>query len=40
MQVFLLLEASKPGGSRYRFGLGCFVHPSLASMVAMLLRLF
>jgi len=40
MQVFLFLEASKPGGCRYRLGLGCSVHPSLASMMAMLLRLF
>jgi len=40
MQVFLFLEASKPSSSRYRLGLGCSVHPSLALMLAMLLRLF
>jgi hypothetical protein len=38
-RLFLILGASRPRGSRYRFGLGGFVRPSLASMVAMLLRL-
>ena len=40
MSVFLYLEASQPCGTRYRFGLGCYVPPSLVSMMAMLLRLF
>jgi hypothetical protein len=40
MGVFLILEASQPCGSSYRLGLGCFLHPSLASMVAVIARLF
>jgi hypothetical protein len=40
MVVFLILEASQPDGARYRLGLGCLVHPTLASMVAVLVRLF
>ena len=39
MGVFLILEASQPHGTTYRLGLGCFVHPKLASMVAALMRL-
>jgi hypothetical protein len=40
MGVFLLLEASQRCGTTYRLGLGCYVHPKLASMVAVLARLF
>jgi hypothetical protein len=40
MGVFLVLEASQPRGTTYRLGLGCFLHPKLASMVLVLLRLF
>jgi hypothetical protein len=40
MGVFLLLEASQPCGTTYRLGIGCFLHPNLASMVAVILRLF
>jgi len=40
MVVFLILEASQPDGTRYRLGLGCLVHPKLASMIAVLVRLF
>jgi hypothetical protein len=40
MGVFLLLEASQPCGTTYRVGLGCFVHPKLASMLVLLIRLF
>jgi hypothetical protein len=40
MLVFLYLEASQPDGTRYRLGLGCFLHPKLASMVAVFVRLF
>ena len=40
MSVFLYLEASQSCGSRYRLGLGCFVPPELASMIALLIRLF
>jgi len=40
MGVFLLLEASQPCGRTYRLGLGCLVHPNLASMVVLLIRLF
>ncbi len=40
MLVFLYLEASQPCGSRYRLGIGCLLHPKLASMVVMLVRLF
>jgi hypothetical protein len=40
MGIFLFLEASQPCGKSYRLGLGCFVHPKLASMVILLLRLF
>jgi len=38
MSVFLTLEASQPGGTTYRLGVGCKLH-SLASIVAVLLRL-
>ena len=40
MGVFLILEASQPCGTRYRVGIGCFVHPKLASMFTVLIRLF
>ena len=40
MGAFLYLEASRPCGKTYRLGLRCFVYPELASMVAILLRLF
>jgi hypothetical protein len=40
MSVFLFLEASQPSGSRYRVGFGCSLHPQLASIVALLSRLF
>jgi hypothetical protein len=41
MRVTLILEASQPCGSRYRFGIGCHLAPALVSMIAMLLtRLF
>ncbi len=40
MGAFLILEASQPSGTTYRFSLGCFLHPNLASMVAALSRLF
>lgn len=40
MGVFLIFEASQPSGACYRLGLGCFVHPKLASMVALIVRLF
>jgi len=40
MGVFLILEASQPCGSSYRLGLGCFWHPNLASVVAVIARLF
>jgi hypothetical protein len=40
MLVFLVLEASEPHGTTYRLGLGCFLHPSLVSMVAVIARLF
>ena len=29
MGVFLILEASQPGGTMYRVGVGCFAHPKL-----------
>ena len=40
MGVFLILEASQPRGTSYRLGLGCFLHPNLASVVAAIVRLF
>jgi hypothetical protein len=40
MGVFLILEASQPCGTSYRLGVGCLLHPNLASMVAVILRLF
>lgn len=39
MGVFLILEASQPCGKSYRLGLGCFLHPHLASMLAVISRL-
>jgi hypothetical protein len=40
MLVFLYLEASQSNGSRYRLGLGWLLHPKLASMMVLLVRLF
>jgi hypothetical protein len=40
MGVFLFLEASQPCGTTYRLGMGCALHPKLASMIAVLSRLF
>lgn len=40
MGIFLILEASQPCGRVYRLGFGCLVHPRLASMIAVLTRLF
>jgi hypothetical protein len=40
MGLFLGLEASRPCGTKYRVGIGCFVHPKLASMLIVLIRLF
>jgi hypothetical protein len=40
MGLFLIFEASQPNGATYRLGLGCLVHPKLASMVAVIVRLF
>src|SRR6266567_4368024 len=38
MGFFLFLEASQPCGTTYRLGLGCTLHPNLASLVAVLSR--
>jgi hypothetical protein len=40
MGLFLILEASQPNGTTYRLGLGWVSHPKLASMVAVIVRLF
>ena len=40
MGFLLIFEASQPNGAVYRFGLGCYVPPNLASMVAAFARLF
>lgn len=40
MGLYLILEASQPNGATYRLGLGCLMHPKLASMVAVIVRLF
>ena len=40
MSVFLLLDASQPDGGTYRLGVGCNLHPRLASMIVLLARLF
>jgi hypothetical protein len=40
MGLFLIFEARKPSGTTYRVGLGCLVHPKLASMLIVLVRLF
>jgi hypothetical protein len=39
MGVFLIFEAKQPNGTKYRLGLGCTLHPALASMVALIGRL-
>ena len=38
--LFLVFEASQPNGATYRIGLGCLMHPKLATMVAVFVRLF
>jgi hypothetical protein len=40
MGAFLILEASRPNGACYRLGLGWVLHPTLASMAAVIIRLF
>jgi hypothetical protein len=40
MGGFLILEASQSCGKRYRLGIGFFLNPTLASMVAVIVRLF
>ena len=40
MVVFLYLEASQPWGTRYRLGIGCYLPPTLVSMMMYLTRLF
>jgi len=35
---FLVLEASGPSGGYFRLGLGCYLHPILASVVSLLTR--
>jgi hypothetical protein len=40
MLVFFCLEASRPRGTSYRLSLGCILHPNLASMIAVIARLF
>jgi hypothetical protein len=40
MGVFLVVGASQPNGTTYRLGLGWIFHPKLASMVAVIVRLF
>jgi len=40
MGLFLIFEASQPDGTRYRLGLGWIFHPKLASIVAVVVRLF
>lgn len=40
MLVRFRLEATQPNGARYRVDLGCLVCPSIASMIAMITRLF
>lgn len=40
MGIFLVLEASQPNGRAYRLGLGCLVHPQVASMAAVIVLLF
>ena len=39
MVVFLYLEASQSQGVSFRLGLGCIIHPYVASAIAKLLRL-
>lgn len=40
MKMLLFLEASQPDGTTYRVGLGCDLHPKLASILVVLIRLF
>ncbi|WP_264373061.1 hypothetical protein [Pelagibius marinus] len=39
MSVILAIEASQPCGTTYRLAIGCFLPPSLVSVVAALSRL-
>jgi hypothetical protein len=39
MALFLFLEARQPCGTTYRVGIGCLVHPKLASMLTVLILL-
>ena len=39
MLVFLTLEATQPSGTSYRLAIGCLVHPKVASIVAVIMRL-
>lgn len=39
MYVFLGLEASQPDGTNYRVAIRCKVHPKLASLVIVFVRL-
>ncbi len=40
MLVSLTLEASQPGGTTYRIGIGCLVDPKLVTTLIVLMRLF
>jgi hypothetical protein len=40
MTVFLSIETSQPNGAIYRLAMGCNLRLSLASIVAVLARLF
>lgn len=40
MIMFLFLEASDPRGTDYRVAIGCTLHPTLASVVIAIARLF
>lgn len=41
MHAFVYLEARQSdGGRRYQLGLGCYLHPKVASMIFLLSRLF
>jgi hypothetical protein len=39
MQMYLNLEACQADGTSYRLGIGCVLHPAIASMMALLARL-
>jgi hypothetical protein len=40
MVAILCLEARQSDGTSYRLAFGCGIHPHLASMISVLLRLF